>query len=68
MATLVPWLQLIFRLKSAAARRPPLGAESVPMSLMETVPMGTETDLSLPLASSTEQASLLIMPVKLIWP
>ncbi|MNN12617.1 hypothetical protein D3C81_1256140 [compost metagenome] len=68
MATLVPALQLIFMSKFSTLSVPlPFGAVAVPMSLIDTSPMFTEMVLSLP-APSTEQASLLMVPVKLIVP
>ncbi|MNP27643.1 hypothetical protein D3C76_1205650 [compost metagenome] len=53
---------------SLAERRPAPGSVSVPMSLSETLPRSNAMVLFLPVVPSTEQASLLISPVKLIWP
>ncbi|MNI84607.1 hypothetical protein D3C73_1415270 [compost metagenome] len=68
IATLVPALQLIFMSKFSTLRVPlPFGEVAVPMSLIDTSPMATEMFLSLP-APCTEQASLLMVPVKLMVP
>ncbi|MCY1457887.1 hypothetical protein D9M71_752180 [compost metagenome] len=61
-------MQLIFMSKFSALSLPlPIGAAAVPMSLIDTSPMGTEIVLFMS-ELSTEQASLLILPVKLMVP